>query len=1084
MKRKQYLIIILMFALLLIPLLASESEAQGSVLICRPINMTTGIITCTETKPTYNITMPFIIVKFPEPNVQIINYKLTNLDTGIEEVIEEIPRTSPAGRSEFEFRPPYHLPNSKYEIFLHAENPWGITMHAYVNFSISVPMMDIWVNDPKNKYVEKPVFAVSQNETFRFEIGFERPASCRYRFTNFSSDFSEAYTTSPYNFSHPVPVDPEINFGVVNNFNMVTSTPLSSYPNDGTLIPLHVICRESSAGHTGNYAYQVIHIGTDLTPPIITISADPPTLVDFENPEFTMNITTDDRSVCTIDVLNKPNPNIPTTDYVLSGNTPQNANFSLFSEFVTSRTERIQVPSNPENYTYRFNVTCENLANGKSSKVFEYQVELERDQIIRFLSPPTITNAQSIDVNITATLGDDVCEYAVMPRGETPEESDFRSLTNTGRRTSDGTIHSATGVSVSEGRHTVHASCGFGSASRDFLVDRTPPRLPNVTSNHYTCGSTSIAFLIESEDNEGGSGIDYYEYNITSNSEGYANWERTGISSRGSISATIPSGLRDGSQLTIRAWAVDRAGNEGSKRTHTMSVSNESIPECDFTPPRGWANYTYNEDSKTGRIIVTCEDDYSGCKGIFRYSLHNDTAEACTYDEQKNLGDPVIIDQTYKFCFAVYDNNNNNATYSEIFEVEDYPLHCFNGILDGDETGIDCGGSCPRCDLGESCTQDSDCATNYCGPEGICIEASCTDGIMNGLETGVDCGGPHCPPCEVGVACEMDRDCVSGNCVNEVCAEPSCTNNKRDGLETDVDCGGPDCPGCDIGQRCNIHSDCELDYCVDGICEIPRDLDTDGDGLPDWWEYKYFGCRTCANPDDDSDGDGCTNLEEYRAGTDPTNPDDRPDRCGSEGLLGLIFIIIGALLIVAGTVLVLQRFVPELNALFGGKIPSQQQPAPRSHPGSMPKPGPSMPRPLKPRSVDAEKERLLRESMRRKVQKDRLSSRKDLLSAFATEEASAKKPEIKPVPASESKDVKADDGKKSVPSDEKQGVSEKEEPPKEKPKQSAGTEFEKDEEGYVDLTKKKQEEKKHDDVFEKLKSMNKKKSVDNKPGDK
>ena len=30
-------------------------------------------------------------------------------------------------------------------------------------------------------------------------------------------------------------------------------------------------------------------------------------------------------------------------------------------------------------------------------------------------------------------------------------------------------------------------------------------------------------------------------------------------------------------------------------------------------------------------------------------------------------------------------------------------------------------------------------------------EATCTDGIMNGEETGVDCGGPDCQPCEVGV---------------------------------------------------------------------------------------------------------------------------------------------------------------------------------------------------------------------------------------------------------------------------------------------------------------------------------------------
>lgn len=47
--------------------------------------------------------------------------------------------------------------------------------------------------------------------------------------------------------------------------------------------------------------------------------------------------------------------------------------------------------------------------------------------------------------------------------------------------------------------------------------------------------------------------------------------------------------------------------------------------------------------------------------------------------------------------------------------------------------------------------------------------------------------------------------------------------------------------------------------------------DSDGDGIPDNWEKLYFGNLTTANALTDKDGDGSSDLAEYRAGTLPND---------------------------------------------------------------------------------------------------------------------------------------------------------------------------------------------------------------------
>ena len=50
--------------------------------------------------------------------------------------------------------------------------------------------------------------------------------------------------------------------------------------------------------------------------------------------------------------------------------------------------------------------------------------------------------------------------------------------------------------------------------------------------------------------------------------------------------------------------------------------------------------------------------------------------------------------------------------------------------------------------------------------------------------------------------------------------------------------------------------------------------DADGDSIPDNWEKQYTGGTSVLTGSGDYDGDGLTDLEEYLANTDPTNPND------------------------------------------------------------------------------------------------------------------------------------------------------------------------------------------------------------------
>jgi hypothetical protein len=131
----------------------------------------------------------------------------------------------------------------------------------------------------------------------------------------------------------------------------------------------------------------------------------------------------------------------------------------------------------------------------------------------------------------------------------------------------------------------------------------------------------------------------------------------------------------------------------------------------------------------------------------------------------------------------------------------------------------------------------------------IYLNPQCTDQIKNGEETGLDCGGT-CGKCNVGEGCRVDADCDAATCTGGVCTPLPCDNGVKDGDETDVDCGGS-CRRCAGGRTCANATDCFSGTCTaaqacsaltlsfaeesryasgyKAYAMLPADLDGDGD---------------------------------------------------------------------------------------------------------------------------------------------------------------------------------------------------------------------------------------------------------------
>jgi hypothetical protein len=182
---------------------------------------------------------------------------------------------------------------------------------------------------------------------------------------------------------------------------------------------------------------------------------------------------------------------------------------------------------------------------------------------------------------------------------------------------------------------------------------------------------------------------------------------------------------------------------------------------------------------------------------------------------------------------------------SDALASRDVSSHCDDNVQDGDETDVDCGGSCAPCWFAQRCLVQADCsatapgcdaALGGCACDAVsltCVADACVDHTKDAQETDVDCGGVECSRCAAGSSCAIDFDCTSNACdaVSSTCVASQCSDHHRDGNETATDCGGG-CPGCVLGAQCYDDYDCLSAACdvVALVCITDTCVDHHQDG--------------------------------------------------------------------------------------------------------------------------------------------------------------------------------------------------------------------------------------------------------------
>lgn len=308
------------------------------------------------------------------------------------------------------------------------------------------------------------------------------------------------------------------------------------------------------------------------------------------------------------------------------------------------------------------------------------------------------------------------------------------------------------------------------------------------------------------------------------------------------------------------------AGQDATAENEAMEQAQIAYSECfDREMQKMLEDWNGSEDPIPDYDTGPCDHNHPDVKPFYDAWMAKKTAGEIGNEEYKAYSDAV-------------DRCNG---------LSDAAPACDDLIQNGDETGVDCGGSCTKgseTDCMDLEDNDNDCRTDCNDPDcniyDFCI-TDCYNGKQEGDETGIDCGGSCAlnmmETCDDGL--DNDKDClvdcadpecegqvygettVAGETVKKRCESPEETcfdlfDNDLDGL---ADCEDPDCvnrtmvsgsdawvegPFCEQPEEsCNDGKDNDYDGYVDCL-----DADCNGKQDGSWTVSQDFSFPSTADP--------------------------------------------------------------------------------------------------------------------------------------------------------------------------------------------------------------------------------------------